>query len=231
MSRNLLQKVDLTGSSPIAQGGVRDVYLHPEFDDVLVKVIRADRIDGRGELTQLRRKWKPNRAYGCYISFHRELSETLRFARNAFRYGQRDLPFAPAIGIVATSHGPGLLVGKVAAPDGSPAPTLMALVKERRFTLLHRRKLDAFFQECIDCHVVLNDVHASNFLWLGTEEDGRFVCIDGLGEKMLIPVHRLSKTWNMRKLLRKREKLLEWIDRTGRHAAERASRALETATA
>lgn len=231
MSRNLLQKVDLTGSSPIAQGGVRDVYLHPQFDDVLVKVIRADRIDGRGELTQLKRKWKPSRAYGCYISFHRELSETLRFARNAFRYGQHDLPFAPAIGIVATSHGPGLLVGKVDAPDGTPAPTLMTLVKMRGFTLMHRQRLDAFFQECMDCHVVLNDVHPSNFLWLGTDEDGRFVCIDGLGEKMLFPIHRLSKTWNTRKLLRKREKLLGWIDRAERRVATRAAHGLEASPA
>ena len=203
MMRSLTDVIPIDDCTFLARGSLRDVYVHPDDDTVLIKVIRRDMIGDDGHPSDS--VGKRERPWGVYLAFRRELDEYMVCARRrigdpAFRY-----PFSRPLGLVETTHGLGLLVERIGTAD-APAPTLAQLNAEGRLTQAHLATIDRFFDYCAAHHVVLGDVHLGNLV-LDPADPGRAICIDGFGEKTLIPAHRYSRRLNRRALERKREKL------------------------
>ena len=196
---SLTDTIDIDQCAFVAKGSLRDVYAHPTDAGVLVKVVRSDMVDAEGH--QVHRGGKGRRPWGVYLAYRREIDEYLVAARRQIETPGLRLPFARPLGLVATTRGLGLLVERI-AKDGQTVPTLAQLLAEGRLERRHVAALRGFFDYCAAHHIVLGDVHLGNLVEDPARPD-RLICIDGFGEKTLIPVHRYSATLNRRKLARK----------------------------
>lgn len=201
----------------VASGGTRIVYQHPLHDDMLIKVIRPDITGKNGAVVtppERRRKYRIARLrpFGVYVTFHRELRETLRLARRNYPRLDFAFPFPRTHGLIWTTSGLGLIVEKICSADNSLAPSLDELLTQGAFTQAHWEKLKGLFDLCARNHLVAGDLHAQNFLYEDKGE-GRFVIIDSIGEKSLIPIYELSSLVNRIKLRRKLYELKQRIER------------------
>ncbi len=177
---------------PVAAGSTRYVYRHPEDPDLVVKVIRPELVARRfGENARIRLS---RRRYRQFLVFLREVREHLA----AHAHGEADRGFLQSVvGFAETDMGLGLVARAVRGGDGDFAPTLETLVCEGRFTEAMRRDLERFVEEIRASEVVVSDLNTPNIVYGSDAEGGcRFVLIDGLGEKTLIPIRSLSRRLN-----------------------------------
>lgn len=186
-------RLSLDKMEPVALGGVRRVFRHPDDPTLLVKVIRPDIIDqkfGSG------RKWHKSlpRRYRQYISYLREIREQIAiFARSNEHpdFVQR------VVGFADTDLGPGLIVAAEFGRDGKLAPTLYDQIVRGRFDAKMRADLDRFCAVLQASDVMVGDLHPRNLVYAYTPERGdHFVIIDGLGFKTVVPLERVHRFFN-----------------------------------
>ncbi|NII10025.1 YrbL family protein [Oleiagrimonas sp. C23AA] len=183
--------IELSSSQPVASGHLRLVYQHPERDDLLVKVFRADVVADR---------WRRGRWYrrlartGPYQGFVREFKEYLAARHHA---PDRLPPIARVVGIVETDLGVGQVVEAVRDANGSLACTLAAWVQRDGLTPEIQAYLDDLLTGLLTHNVILGDFHPWNLVF-GTDSAGgpRLVMIDGFGEKNFIPHCSMSQRHN-----------------------------------
>jgi hypothetical protein len=194
--------IKLHDTTPVCRGDTRNIYEVAEFPGSLVKTIRPERVDMSGHLIG-KSGMKRLRLEGCYQGFAREMAEYLILSRRLHSQPGFSLPIAHIYGLVQTDQGTGLVMEKIVGADGELAPTIGCLHAEGRLSDRHRAALDAMFERCRDLHIVLNDIHANNIVYT-EERSGRpeCVCVDGFGERVLIPIHRWFASVNRRKINR-----------------------------
>ena len=87
-----------------------------------------------------------------------------------------------------------------------------------------RARLDEFFEDLADAHVVLHDVSPSNIAY-GRNADGKpgLYLIDGFGSLPLIPLYAWSRRLNRRRVRQKYAEMLASMERRAREAADRSA--------
>ena len=111
-----------------------------------------------------------------------------------------------------TSEGLGLLVEKITNCSGELAPTIAQLVKLRQINNKHLLAIEKLRLSCVTNHIVIGDLHPGNIVYTETRSNTpECVCIDGYGEKALIPVHRWNSRVNARRINKKINGILKWI--------------------
>jgi len=211
----------LSDRKPLASGSTRAVYVHPEDQDLLIKVMRADIIEKRYGTG---RPWyKRQRRYRHFISYLREVREEI--ALRAQCGGRHPKCLQKVVGFVETDLGLGLVVEAVRAKGGALAVPLPTLISEGRFDGQARAALDDCLAELLELPVVIGDLHGANLVYAWSEEHGNhFVLIDGVGCKTLIPVNRLSRIINRYSKRRMFERLMAKVDASAAKAASAAQR-------
>lgn len=201
--------VELAHSTPLAQGSRRLVFQHPWDADLVIKVLKpgSTRPDGQ---PQRRRLYKLRRREGAYIYHRRELNEYLA-ARVANR-SPSGLPICAVQGLIETDLGLGLVVERIRGADGGLAPTLRQVVDRQQFDEPVRRLFERFIEDMIEKHIVAYELSLDNIVLADDDRGRRFVCIDGMGSRTLIPVHEWSKRLNARTIRRFRSSMLRSID-------------------
>jgi hypothetical protein len=201
--------------------------LHPNDDDLLIKVVRHGAIEeryGRG------RPWyKATRRYRHFISYLREIREQIALRAQ----GEAHLVHLQKIvGFADTDLGFGLVVEAAKDRHGGLAPSLEQLILEDRFDVAVRADLETCLNELLASPIVLADLHERNLVYAWNDERGdHFVLIDGIGCKTLIPFGRLSRRANSYAKRRQIDRLLAKVDgMTARPADRSASTADATPT-
>jgi hypothetical protein len=209
---NLPRFIDLGLCNKVGGGQTNNVYELPEMPGVLIKTVRSDIVDPEG-FNKRSKGARRLRRLGIYNGVARELNEFLVQLRRR-RVPPFNMPFAQPLGFVQTTEGLGYMVERIDDRDGRMAPTMRDLCRAGSFGALHLKALNEFFDRCKREHLVLGDANSRNIVFtdarIGKPE---FVCIDGLGEKSVIPIHALSRYFNDRKIERLRQRLLreaEW---------------------
>jgi PhoP regulatory network protein YrbL len=203
----------LKTTEPIARGELHDVYQHPDCDDLLIKVPRADRAAARW---RPKRRWRSyRRRYGIYTGWLREIRECI--AARA-RHPEHPPSLQRLAGLVETDLGLALVVGKVTGRDGKLAPTLAKKVRASGLTGELREKLAELAAELVARDIVIGDLHERNIL-CGVDAIGgeRLVIIDGIGDKTLIPINTLLRSFNRRSIRRRFDRMiwrLELLDQS-----------------
>jgi len=209
MTQFVLDFVDLEQWRLAGHGASRNLFENRMYPDILIKTVKPSaQTEGGNRKVKSKffffKKW---RRFGAYMVFRRELEEYLNLARK-FPGEGKDLPIAKIFGFVQTSQGLGMIVERVAARDGSLAPTLRRLIHERRFEQKHLDALNAFFREAARLHVVLMDCNLGNFVWSeGRENRPKVICVDGTGEKSPVGLFAMSSLLNRVKLRRYQARL------------------------
>lgn len=205
--------IDLTAIPPLRQGNMRNIRLLPQFPGLVLKTIRPELVDQRG-LFRIRNRVQNLRSRGCQSASLREIDEFLIQCRMRHRQVGYRLPITHIFGFVPTTEGLGMLVERIVDSHGELAPTISTLVKSNSIGPQHMAALESFWTRCRTDHVVLGDVHPANIVYTECRAGGpECVCIDGFGEKAFIPVHRLSRWLNARKLDRIRGRVMECLAR------------------
>lgn len=182
------EPIVLSGAQPLARGRCRAVYRHPENPRWLIKIIRPD--------GPPHDPWyKARRRYGPFLPTLRELKEFLSI--HARRPEDQAL-IENIVGFVQTDFGLGFIVEMLSGPAGDPAPTVAALVGRGGFGPAERSALDTFFIRLMDSSLIVGDLHLRNVVYAHDARTGesRFVLVDGIGDKLLIPFNTMSRTFN-----------------------------------
>lgn len=170
----------LSETTPIAAGGRRYVYRHPDDPDLLVKIIQPkhrERMAARHG-----KSWKPVGRYRELTEFLREIHEHLAAVA---AHGSTPPFLNEVAGVVDTDVGPGIVVRAVLGSDGELAPTLRQLIAAGTFGPREQRLFDAFIAALMASPVVVSDMRADNVV-LADGTEPRFVLIDGLGDNTLL---------------------------------------------
>lgn len=134
--------INLKDIEPLANGNCRLVFQHPHDPNYLIKVIRPDILDERFGYGTSFFRFKKNRRYGCYISFHREIQEYIATRAESII----PPPFLQEIiGFANTDLGLDLVTRAIKLPSGALAPTLKKVMREHRFDERAEQGLEEFF--------------------------------------------------------------------------------------
>ena len=204
--------VILTGQPVIAQGRRQYIYEHPGDPTSLIKLPMPETYDAEGNLTE-RRSLDRFRRATAFRDFLREFRE---FVELKARHQQHDarLPLCEVRGVVQTDLGLGLVYERIGNPDGTLAPTLKALIRQRRIRQRHIDEIEAHFRELMDAHVVVSNFNLDNIVYqTGGDGSGRYVWIDSFGSKEFIPVRRWFRSRNDRKIRAIRASCIEKMSR------------------
>lgn len=200
----------LASVEPIAAGNHRLVFDHPHDAGALIKVARPDRPK---EPSAVKRYFSERSTWRHpYIPYVREITEQLALRARA-PADQRF--FARVLGFVDTDLGLGLVVEKLARGDGKLAPDLASLLKTGGMTPELRAQVGAFCEALLRCELVVSDLHPHNIVLASDAHGERLVLVDGIGEKVLIPIHRLSRIAKRRYLKRNIGRLLKKVIELG----------------
>ncbi|MEM6740747.1 MAG: YrbL family protein [Pseudomonadota bacterium] len=186
-------QIDLEGQKIVARGKNRDLYRHPRDAGALIKVVNASR-----QRKEAARSWLAQRLKPSYTrEFMSEIDAVYRAHRRAQWLGvprTRRLPIIETVGLVATSKGMGLVVERLAAPNGELAPTLKTLIEVGDFDQRRLARLNDFVERIFALRIVADDFDPKNIVWDAQSES--FVMIDGFGEKPVVPIHVWSRKIN-----------------------------------
>jgi hypothetical protein len=184
-------RIDLQDKQPLAAGAYRDVYQHPHDDDLLVKVVKPLAAERYAQRASIYSAWRGN---WQYRNQSREIEEYLALRRK----NQHTLPFIQRfVGVVDTDFGFGMVVRKVRGRDGQLAPTIMELVERSGLTPGIRGRMAELLADVIRNHVVFGDISGKNIVQADDAEHGnRLVIIDGLSDRLLVPVNSWSPIVN-----------------------------------
>jgi hypothetical protein len=202
------ETLQLSQLTPIAQGRMRLVYVHPKNPGLLIKVIRPDVIEqrwGRGAAW-----YKKRRRYGQYISYVREIEE---YVATYAKYGG-SLPFLQKIvGFEETDLGLGLVMEAVRDANGNLAPTLAHLLYNKGFTVAAQESLEVLIEQLMTHDLNIADLNPGNMVYINDARGTYFVLIDGLGVSTILPLKLISHRWNRRSKLSRVERLRSKIRR------------------
>ncbi|WP_370628192.1 YrbL family protein [Bordetella sp. BOR01] len=194
--------LDLAGARILAKGADRYIFQHPNEASLLVKVINMDAYAAYLERKPLKRFYKQFQRESAYRVYLNELSEYV--TTTTLPSGVWDVPMARVVGLAQTTLGLGQLVEKITGDDGELAPTLAQVIARDGISPALSARLDAFFEDLIDAHIVISDLSAKNIA-LGRNANGKpgMYLIDGFGVLPLIPLYAWSKRLNKRRMRRK----------------------------
>lgn len=193
----------------IAVGTAQFVYQHPDDPNLLVKVLKRDRMQ-RNYDRKVGGRIGYKRRHGVYVTWMRELEH---YFSVTMRLGYRPTFFQEYCGVMDTDLGLGMVVVKVTDRSGNLAPTLQDLVKRGKFTSDIRQKVEDLRKQLNALRVSTTDVNMNNIVYGWTEAAGdHLVMIEGIGVNTFIPLARFSNYLNTRSNDRHFAKTLRTID-------------------
>ncbi|MCD0504853.1 PhoP regulatory network YrbL family protein [Bordetella petrii] len=194
--------LDLAGAEVLAKGADRYVFQHPHEPSLLIKVINMEAYAAYLERKPLKRFYKQFQRESAYRVYLNELSEYV--TTTTVPSGVWNIPMARVVGLAQTTLGLGQLVEKITGEDGQLAPTVAHIMARDGISAALGAQLDAFFEDLIDTHIVINDMSARNIA-LGRNAEGRYgmYLIDGFGVLPLVPLYAWSKRLNKRRMQHK----------------------------
>lgn len=175
----------------IGQGTIKSVYQHPQHAEQVIKVVHPAIVSPTGGFAK-HSGLKQTLHQGIYRQFRREIIQYLQLCKNHYGTGQFTFPVETPYGLVATDQGLGLVTEKITAPDGQ-GWTLYDLARGPGLEPKHYQALAQFFDDCVRLHIVFGEVNIAGIMYTESRS-GRpeFVLVDGIGEKLLIPIRAMS---------------------------------------
>lgn len=199
-------RIEITGS-PVMAGNNRDIYVHPDDPELLLKVIKESTKEMHFGPNADWKKKSRFRRYYHYMTFVRECCEYIV----GYLDKERKPEFTQeVVGFVDTNLGLALITKAERDRDGSYAKTLSKLIAEDLFDAEARNALNEFKRSFMESRVMVTDLSIRNLVYSYDEGFGhRFFVIDGYGQKNIIPF----TTFCERSRLRNKRKRLERLER------------------
>lgn len=203
-------RIELGDAQPLAAGRNRFVFQHPQHSDRLIKVFHALRTNGSSA-------WPWQRTQE-----QKALDRELQEYRSLKRKNLHDLPFIQRIyGEVQTDKGFGIVVEKLCGSDGQLAPTVTDLVLQNGFDGRLRDLMMGLRDEVIEHNIIFTDVKGGNIVLAHDRHGERLVIIDGLGDRLWLPVNAMFAAVNRMNRRRHFDRALNWLENSTPEALKR----------
>lgn len=193
--------IDLSSFEPLRKSRNYLIFQHPEQDNALLKV-RTDK-PVRSHFVPRYAEWR----YGNLRQWNREANEYLAALSRGCPEIER---LARFMGYASTSAGPALVVEKMTGPGGDLAPTVYQEFVSYDGDKDKIRTLHDEFMELLDDlergNILMGDMGLENVV-RAEQRGGRLVVIDGLGERVLLPLTLFSKRAYQHSILRRRKRM------------------------
>lgn len=190
----------------IGMGTVKLVYQHPHDEGKLIKVIRPEIVHADGGFLN-HSFFKRRINQGVYRQFRREIVQYLELCKRYYSSNEFCFPMETPYGLINTNKGLGLVVEKIIAPNGRG----MNLKQMKLAGLMQKNQyqaLEVFFKKCADIHLVFGEVNYEGILYTEYRGGGpEFVLVDGIGEKLAIPMRHYLKSVNSMYIEKVRERI------------------------
>lgn len=195
----------------IGKGVWKNVVQHPHHPERIIKTFHPERIDSDGENSDANRI-KRLRWFGLYRQFRREIDQYIQLCKASHSDRRFTFPVETPYGLAPTSQGLGLVAEKITAPGGHGL-TLERIARDTGLADHHHVALARFFDECEALHIVFGEVNSAGIMYTESRR-GRpeFVLVDGIGEKLFIPVRAMSRRINARNIRKVQKKMMEQIE-------------------
>lgn len=189
-----VNKIALSGRDRVARGNDRAVYFHPDYPDVLFKVLldlSEIRLKGfRGcslrmfPSTRMRAIFKE---FECYVMVQTQVGTA-----------EGDLPIPRMLGFVETDLGSASIVERIQDGAGVIGPNLLSMRESGAFGREHVPLLNDFAQRLLSWKVRTTDMNMLNVSYGIRDGRPQFVLVDGIGDNFAIPI----RTWSERAMKR-----------------------------
>lgn len=199
----------LNDIAPIAVGGHRTVYPHPDREDLCVKVLHEP-------WQQINRRLNdPFRHLRGRRHFDENRSESHELRRLRRRLGAlMELHFPELHGLVDTDLGEGLVVQRIRDEDGKTSITLKNYIWLYGFDEACVAALDEFWAFLFEHKVAVRDPMPHNLVMQRRPGNClRVVMIDGFGSSDFLPFRRWIPSLAVRKLQSRRNRMERRIRR------------------
>jgi hypothetical protein len=186
--------LQLKDKTPLAKGGKRLVFRHPDDPGLIVKVLQGSYIK---RLIPDPNNWRQKRKrYKEYITYLQEAREHIA-ACAAFGHPPKHMQ--NLVGFVDTDYGPGLVYEAVFAPGGTFAPTLKDLIGRGEVTPEIKQAYEEFRAWLIAAPIAITPLHNDNMVCV-RDAAGKpyFVLIDGIGHRGTVPIKNIFPWLNRR---------------------------------
>lgn len=202
-----MPKIKLSNKTHITSGCNRAIHLHPNSDDLIIKVRRTDK-HHRGHST--RKKWMyktfPETLYrGFYIEIFHEIN--IRIKADILGINS---PIAPTRGFVETTHGFGMVMERVGPKENKLGPTLRNLSLNNLLNDKKIKLLNDLIKSVFALKVVCADINANNIVWSGAHNS--FYIVDGFGDRNFIKLKTLFSFIRNQRLNRDFTKMANVLD-------------------
>lgn len=198
-----------------ARGSERAIYFHPDYPDIVFKIVVGKEIDLRsGKFEHIALKAFPNK-----LMMRRSRKELQSYLLSKFDYHVSDViyPAAEMRGFYESDLG--LAVAFERVTDGSNAlgPTLAQISEAGQLTAHHIDLLNEFAQRLLAWNLIASDLNLSNIVLGQRGGISQFVLVDGMGAPHLIPLRYWSRRFNRRELVSSMRKIARRVN--GMHDA------------
>lgn len=204
----------LRNSEPIARGGHRTVYVHPDDPKLCVKVLHQPWQQINRRLNDPFRSVRPRRHYDENRS---ELHELLKLKRKL----GIDLTdhFPEPHGLIDTDFGEGLVVQRILDHHGQTSLTLKQHLWLYGFDGPCRQAVDDFWRFLLARRIMVRDPQPRNLIvqHRRNEPGLRIIMIDGFGSSDLLPIRSWFSGLTARKLATRRRRTERGIARELEH--------------
>lgn len=225
MDRDHRHVLELNGASPLAEGGRRLVFADPRDPAALVKVMRPDYFQRASRLHRfLAERLLVNHLYAGYL---RELGEQLALS---VKTGRHPSYLQRILGFVDTDLGVGMVVERLSGRRATMAPSLAQVIERNGMDARLRERVRDFCELLRDEEVVLSNFSPRNIVCAADGENERMVLVDGYGEKVFIPINRLSRIAVRRTALRQFRRFRKHIEVCERRHERALRKAAEAET-
>lgn len=179
----------------IGKGTSKNVYQLPGDEEKLIKLMNPANVSDDGGFANhgfLKRKM----FQGIYRQFRREIIQYLQLCKRFYKNNIFLFPMETPYGFVHTDQGLALVVEKIVGPSGR-GETVSDLCKSGDFKEKHARALQQFFNDCCEMHIVFGEVNPAGIMYTESRRGiPEFVLVDGMGEKLFIPLRAMSQRIN-----------------------------------
>lgn len=182
--------IQLTDADRLSQGAGRQVFRHPGRPDLVIKLHKPLQVKPLQPFRTLLRYHR--RRFGSLLNSFVEIDE---FAAMVSRKGEVPPFAAQFMGFVQTTLGPGAMFEAMTRPDGKLALNLQTHARNKAVEPPMEAAIDTLWDQITDFRAVIADPSLRNVVVTGDAGSGyRLIVVDGLGERTIIPILRLSNT-------------------------------------
>lgn len=183
----------------LCRGKESEVFGYPGRPSLIVKVLRSRVIERFGASRRLKSRLRAHVGIGPYKNYGRYYAgylEAMLRAQSAMHLP----PLAHPRGFVMTDRGLGLAMQKICEDSDDLAPPLRSLLETGAFDAEALARLNIFVTDLYAFNVIGTDVSPGNILYETRNGRNRFVLVDGIGARNILPLRRWLPGMNARAL-------------------------------